>query len=126
MLTASLVPPPFFVDKLLKALDDKCLKTSLTWSHCVSPQVFGDMGDGQKNFSQLIFVLQKVVVRFIADLKAGSQCREPFRNVNIVKLPRLYIFEILLYATLKDNQPFVSTHNTKFKTRFAVAPEAIV
>nr|CAH7759778.1 unnamed protein product [Callosobruchus chinensis] len=44
-----------------------------------------------------IFVLQKKALRVIRHSKYGSSCRHHFKNLKVLPLPSIYIYEVIMY-----------------------------
>jgi hypothetical protein len=84
-------------------------------------------GNTQK--SQIIFKLQKRVIRTIAKAKHNEHCKPLFRSLNILPLPCLYVLHLLIYV--KKHLLGVLTHhsdhhlyNTRNKNDFSVIPHS--
>ena len=70
--------------------------------------LWGNSTDWQK-----VFVMQKKAIRIISKLKPSDTCRNSFRDLRILTLPELYIFQCLTYikATITEFTPVSSRHN---------------
>ena len=70
--------------------------------------LWGNSTDWQK-----VFVIQKKAIRIISKLKPSDTCRISFRDLRILTLPGLYIFQCLTYikATITEFTTVSSRHN---------------
>jgi hypothetical protein len=67
------------------------------------------------------FVLQKLAIRVICRLSSRQSCKDHFKNLNILTLPALYIFETIIFCVLKCNLVQgrnVHSYNTRSNTIF--------
>ena len=79
--------------------------------------------------NKIVFKIQKRVIRLMTKKTSRSSCRHLFRQLHILPLPSLYIFEVLLYVkknisnfqvnsqihchdTRNSNKLSIITHNT--------------
>nr|CAH7723301.1 unnamed protein product [Callosobruchus chinensis] len=51
-----------------------------------------------------IFVLQKKALRVITHSKYGSSCRHNFKNLKVLPLPSIYIYEVIMYIHSNQNK----------------------
>jgi hypothetical protein len=73
-------------------------------------------GQSAKALIRRIFILQKRVVGYIAELKHLESCKDSFRHLKILTVYSLYIQETILYVKEKCNctvNKQIHTHNTK-------------
>lgn len=73
-----------------------------------------------------VFILQKKCIRSIYGVGQLESCRPLFKQLNILALPSLYIFEILLFAKKHPNlfttKREVCNFNTRYPYRLRVHP----
>ena len=70
-----------------------------------------------------IFILQKAAIRIMAKIGYRDSCRDAFRELDILTLPSLYIFETILFCKLKcplvqgkDIHPYNTKYCNEFRT----------
>nr|CAH7735243.1 unnamed protein product [Callosobruchus chinensis] len=51
-----------------------------------------------------IFVLQKKALRVTTHSKYGSSCRHHFKNLKVLPLPSIYIYEVIMYIYSNQNK----------------------
>jgi hypothetical protein len=67
-----------------------------------------------------IFIIQKKAIRSICRLKPSESCREKFRELQILTVPSLYIFETIMYV--KENNLIQAHHHSHFTRNRNVNP----
>ncbi len=78
---------------------------------------------GQASGVKAVFRLQKRIVRIMTDSHFRASCKPLFKNKKILTLPALYIYEILVYIHLIQQQPleelrFQHDYNTRNHNNF--------
>jgi hypothetical protein len=72
---------------------------------------------GGDSKSKTIFKLQKRVIRIIGGVSRLSSCRQLFKDLNLLPLPCMYIFELVCYIKSHfgelDQNIVVHNHNTR-------------
>lgn len=68
---------------------------------------------GTSSQSQQIFILQKKVLRMLADLNSRDSCRAAFKSQGILTLPSVYILACLKYVH-NHKEKFVKNNSTHF------------
>lgn len=76
---------------------------------------YGLMHWGQTSHLQRVFVLQKHAIRIIAGLKPRDSCKDAFRQLQILSLPSLYVFDVLRFA--HENKDKLGTLDHAYGTR---------
>lgn len=61
-----------------------------------------------------VFVIQKRAIRYICGLRPIDSCVEKFKELEILTVPSLYIFEVILYV---KQQRLIQAHNNQHFTR---------
>lgn len=89
--------------KVLKyQIDTTTLKT-LYYSNFQSLMSYGIIFWGGSSQAEGIFIVQKLALRTMFGMKFRSTCRGIFRSNNIMTLPGLYIFRVLLFFVKNNN-----------------------
>lgn len=94
-------------------------KTAKILYHCVfeSTLTYGLIFWGCSAKSKKIFVLQKKVIRLLAGAKSRESCKQLFKKFDILPLPCLYIYKILLFVKMHFNFFFSYVNNHAYSTR---------
>jgi hypothetical protein len=75
-------------------------------------------------FISFIFKLQKRVIRIISGVDRLSSCRQHFKELDLLPLPCMYIFELVYYIKSHfgelDQNSAVHNHNTRQKLNLHV------
>jgi hypothetical protein len=61
-----------------------------------------------------IFVLQKKAIRCICRLRPRDTCKDKFKELQILTVPSLFIFEVIMYVKLNN---LIQPHNHRYNTR---------
>nr|CAH7717467.1 unnamed protein product [Callosobruchus chinensis] len=64
-----------------------------------------------------IFVLQKKALRVITHSKYGSSCRHHFKNLKLLPLPTIYIYEVIIYIHRNQNKYLIPAGIHKYCIR---------
>jgi len=68
-------------------------------------------GKSSKQNLNAIFKLQKRAIRYICKLRARDHCSDAFKQLNILTVPSIYIYETILFV-VKNNQLVYQPHIT--------------
>ena len=95
--------------------DSKYIFYEISGTFTVSNIILGGKREGVKR----IFRIQKRVIRLISGVSSRTSCRQLFKELNILTLASLYIFEITCFIrkycqSLEQNYQF-HQHNTRRK-----------
>jgi hypothetical protein len=82
---------------------------------------------GNCSFTKKVFSLQKRVVRILLNLRPKTSCRKQFIKLNIMTLPSLYIYKLLIFIKINANLFPTHTHNhsTRRKNNFDLQRESL-
>lgn len=119
-----------YCNHLIKSLNSYCylirilknilnLKQIITFYHAVleSKLRYGICFWGTSTYTKDVLICQKRIMRSIVGLKRLDSCRDSFRNLEILTVYSLYIFELCVY-TYKNKENFLSNSNYhNFNTR---------
>lgn len=97
LLSKKLARTNFALRSLAKYCSVGILKT-LYFACFQSALVCGIIHWGRSGGVERIFVLQKRAIRTMVGLAPRDSCREAFKNLKIMTVPSLYVFEILCFA----------------------------
>ena len=100
----------------LRTLSSQCSPTilkTLYYANFYSHLRYGIIHWGRAVGVNRVFVLQKYIVRVIKGLKFGETCREAFKELNILTVAGVYIYELLC---------FVRNNMMCFQKAFAATP----
>lgn len=69
-----------------------------------------------------VLTLQKRAIRSLANLEPQQSCREAFKNLGILTVPALYIYEAILHADRLNLETLnnVHSHNTRHASRYVL------
>jgi hypothetical protein len=97
---------------------------SIYFAHVYSHLKYGLIFWGGDSKSKTIFKLQKSVIRIISRVGRLSSCRQLFKELDLLTLPCMYIFELVCYIKLHfgelDQNSVVHNHNTRPKLNLNV------
>jgi hypothetical protein len=123
ILSSKLCSAAYAVRKIRQITDINTAKlVYYSYFHCLMS--YGILVWGRSANVDSIFVLQKRAVRAIYNLKPQTSLRDLFRKVDIITLPSLYIYEVIMYARkhyadLPKNSD-LHKFNTRNKNKLAV------
>lgn len=66
------------------------------YAYVYSRVKYGIIFWGSSQYAQDVFIMQKKIVRLIANVKQETSCKGPFKDLQILPLPCIYILECLL------------------------------
>lgn len=78
---------------------------------------YGVMLWGNSTDSQTIFILQKKLIRIIANIEQTDSCKPHFQKLNILTLPCLYILELCKFVRKHQNY-YTSCQDTQKRYNF--------
>jgi hypothetical protein len=87
-----------FAIKKIKAICGQEAARSVYFAYFHSIMTYGILFWGQAADSSRVFILQKRAIRAILGTNSRDSCREAFKELNILTMPGVYIWECLLYA----------------------------
>lgn len=113
-----------FAVKKIRKLTDEATARLVYFSYFHSLMSYGIILWGSAAEVESIFILQKRAVRAIYKMSPRDSLREMFKNIKILTLPSLYIFENILYVKKNINifskKSDVHTVNTRNKDKLSV------
>lgn len=94
------------------------LKTLLTVYHAYvfSHLTYGVILWGNSTHAQIIFRIQKKIVRVISNAPRRSSCKQIFSKLNILPFPCIYIYQTLLFVK-RNPDLFPNNRQTTYATR---------
>jgi hypothetical protein len=111
-----------FIIRRLRDFSDLSTLRIVYFSYFESIIRYGIVFWGNMHFIKEILILQKRIIRTMKNLKRYESCREHFRNLKIMTVVNLYIYECILYVFINKSQlnlgRDVHIHNTRIKNSF--------
>jgi len=92
----------FILRKLLPILNVQVL-SMVYFAHFYSHTSYGIVFWGLSLSMRNIFIIQKRAIRIMMSLGPRSSCREGFKKLDIVTVPCLYIYALMLFAVKNLN-----------------------
>jgi len=83
--------------KLLPIVNIKVLHM-VYFAHFYSPISYGIVFWGSSSSVRNVFLIQKRAIRIMLRLGPRSSCRDGFKNLDILTVPCLYIYALMLFA----------------------------
>jgi hypothetical protein len=116
----------YYVTQSLKTVTSLNTLRSAYFANFHSHLRYGILLWGGDPQSTKVFKIQKEVVRLICNVNRKTSCRELFRTLNTLKVPTVYIMEIVYYIKLnnkglKQNSAIHDhkmRHRSDFQTQF--------
>ena len=108
VLAGRLCSAVFALRRLSEIVSPGILRTSY-FSLFNSHISYGLLAWGHSSIVKRIFGIQRRAIRVLARLDYREDCQEAFRNLKILTLPSLYIYECLKYVTANIN--LIQRHN---------------
>jgi hypothetical protein len=97
---------------------------SIYFAHVYAHLKYGLIFWGGDSKSKTIFKLQKRIIRIISRVSRLSSCRQLFKELDLLPLPCMYIFELVCYIKSHfgevDQNRVIHNHNTCQKSPCAV------
>jgi len=94
------------------------------YSYFHSVMTYGLIFWGNSHYSNIIFRLQKRIMRIIAGIRGRDSCREHFKKLKILPLQSQYILSLLLFVV--DNRDYFKVnseiHNTNTRNKLNLHP----
>ena len=115
-LRLKLIRSLFAIQRLKHNVSNKSLRMLYTASF-ESYLRFGILVWGNKNTSVKIFRFQKKVVRILAGAGINQTCRPLFKELRVLTLPSLFIYESLVYIHRNTELLQCNTDIHKYNTR---------
>ena len=114
----------YFAIKVIKQKINASTAKILYYSSFESLLRFGIIFWGQSKVSKQVFILQKKTLRLLAGARPREACRKIFKQLSLLPLPCLYIYELLTFVKRNSYQFIqhtdVHAHNTRNKTNLVV------
>jgi len=99
--------------KLLPIVIIKILRM-VYFAHFYSHISYGTVFWGSSSSMRNVFIIQKRAIRIMLRLGPRSSCREGFENFDILTVPCLYIYVLILFAV---KNPHIYQTNTSILVR---------
>lgn len=112
----------FAVKQLSSFCDIEILKT-LYFANIQSILKYGIVHWGCSSEAKRVFLMQKRVIRAIIGLSPRDTCRNAFRDLRIMTVPALYVYEVLCYAYENKFKFERSDHQYYTRHRDNIIPE---
>jgi hypothetical protein len=120
-IISSLSKGLYIIRRVKQSLSINCLK-KVYFAFFHSFLNYGILLWGGSPRSKELFVWQKKAVRIILGLLYCETCRGEFKRLNIMTVPSLYVYQLLLYMRKKQNitNPAVTSHDYETRSRHQV------
>jgi len=87
------------------------------FAHVQSIMNYGVIFWGNSPSAKKVFILQKKIIRIIANIGMRDSCREIFKNLQIMTLYSLYAYSIILFVVKNKHLFTVNNEIHKYNTR---------
>lgn len=99
-------------------------KKIVYYSYFHSMMVYGVIHWGNSSWAKKVFLVQKKAVRILAGKKPKFSCRKLFKDLRILTLACVYIYNIIKFMHSKYNEfplnSSIHSHKTRFRNRFHI------
>jgi len=106
----------YMMRKLLPIINVKAL-CMLYFAHFYSHMSYGIVFWGSSSLTRNDFIIQKREIRIILRLCPKSACREGFKKLDILTVPCLYIYALMLFAVKNLNIYHINSSDHGVNTR---------